>query len=353
MAVGSIEMTVDAATFRRIADAWSRLPVVYQLPVRAVGTLDPTWEVPANLRFSGLQFLLAVGRACARPEMIDDPARLFALFRYAHLITDRAQRLALKCELRDWDMHKKCVLSDECGCGIAFLAAERVLNVSQFLDLRTAIRSGWVRTSAVKTMQPDYIGVQAGSPPQLIVLEAKGTQSSEQYCTGTQIVKGCEQVRSVSSNYPIGARITVGAVLHREDQKHKSKVYIGDPEEDEHSLPYDLSPTPVKNVVRAHYLRIATLTGDSALMSHLDPERQPPTDDSHVVSRTVGDIEAVGSTMTFRHQQERLGMFFGLDARVRELLANGEWEPRFEQREQDGGSAAFAADGTVAAIWED
>ena len=152
------EIGVDKGTFLRWLNVFSDLQRVYEVPFRKVGSLPALSSLPPTLRFTGLDLLLDVGRACTRPEMVDDPERLFALFRYATKISTGDPNMRLTSQVSEMDTHKKKVLSDEFGCGFAFLAARRLLNTTMFLDTTTAVRGRWIGTASPKSRQPDYIG---------------------------------------------------------------------------------------------------------------------------------------------------------------------------------------------------
>jgi hypothetical protein len=82
-----------------------------------------------------------VGRACSRLERRDDPAKLFALLKYGTAMASGSD-LRLLDEQEDLDSHKKKVLSDEVGSGMALLVAEQTYGRTRWLDFETAQRRG-------------------------------------------------------------------------------------------------------------------------------------------------------------------------------------------------------------------
>lgn len=264
------------------------------------------------LRFSGFDLLLDAGLACTRPEMVDDPERFFALFRYATKISTSHRNMKLTSEVSDMDTHKKKVLSDEFGCGFAFLVARRLLNTHIFLDTTTALRRGLVSTASPKSQQPDYIGWDFTGNT-VVVLEAKGTQSRG-YCR-KQIAKGCDQIRSVSFRKGLSViRVAVGVELKRENQRAKTTIFVGDPEEAE-GLEYIFKVSPDEAIRRIHYARVAALIGDAEMLHELG--KFLPKDEGHLQELDFDQRTYVGSSFRFRHRDSLATLFVGIDEDVR------------------------------------
>ena len=300
MPITFTEFSVDKGTFLRWRNIFSDLQRVYEVPLRAVGSLPALPSLPPTLRFSGLDLLLDAGLACTRPEMVDDPERFFAFFRYATKISTSHSNMKLTSEVSDMDTHKKKVLSDEFGCGFAFLAARRLLNTHMFLDTTTALRQGLVTTASPKSQQPDYIGWDVPGNT-LVVLEAKGTQSRG-YCR-KQIAKGCNQIRSVSFRKSLSViRIVVGVELKREDQRAETTIFVGDPEEAE-GLEYIFNVPPDEAIRRTHYARVAALIGDAEMLHQLG--EYLPEDEGHLQELDSDQRTYVGSSFQFRHRDYR------------------------------------------------
>jgi hypothetical protein len=75
----------------------------------------------------------------------------------------------------------------------------------------------------------------------LTLLETKGTQTSREYCAGTQIPSACEQlqpVRLVDNTKQISRRAAIGLALRRTDDADESVSYIGDPDEGKRTYDY-------------------------------------------------------------------------------------------------------------------
>src|ERR1051326_1621076 len=241
----------------------SNLARTFSVPIDVL-TPIPGVALPSSLSFTGVELLNEVGRAATRPDVIDDPDRLFALFRYGTKVSAHRPNFRLSHQRRLRDIHKSSVLSDEVGGGCAVLFASRVLGASLFLDLPDAIRRGRVRPVAPKSTVPDYIAFWGPSNSRL-VLEAKGTQSRN-HCCAKQVPRGCKQVASIS--LPPGGnvlRVVVGTELRRDDQSEDTKLFIGDPPEEPRSYAYFQAEQPERVALREHYGRVAALVGDVPL----------------------------------------------------------------------------------------
>lgn len=235
-----------------------------------------------------MDLLNEVDRAATRPEIIDDPDRLFALFRYGTKIGRNTPNIRLNNRTYIRDLHKKAVLSDELGSGFALLAAGRFLGASLFLDLHNAIRRGCVNTPAPNFTVPDYVGLY-GPGSSTVILEAKGSQS-RYYCRKRQIPKGCQQVRSVNVPAPTAClRVVVGTALLKDDDGEDSRTFIGDPDEDERPYSYEFEGTLESNAMREHYTRIAALVGDESLLRRAEePTEQAEERHPNLMQRTLG-----------------------------------------------------------------
>ena len=317
MAVTSISALVDSATFQRWNSALLNLQREVQIPVTVVSSI-PSLPLPRRLGVTGLELLLEIGVACARPSSLDDPARLFGLFRYATALSPLTNELALDRQLRFLDRHKKGVLSDEFGCGMACMVARRFGGVDHFLDLSDAVRRRWVRTTAPTSRQPDYAGLVRGSNV-LVVLEAKGSQGSGVY-SRKQIRSGCNQVSAVRAQrppYTIGLRLVVATLLQREDQSSRSRLFVGDPEDVE-PYDYEFDDDIQRLCERHHFMRVATLIGDEPLATALaageavagaeGKEREPEG-----VSRTIDGTPYVGSEVRVSDRRRDAGLFIGVE----------------------------------------
>lgn len=125
MAANSVELAVGSATFDRWYKAFGNLLVPRVASVHPVGTFPLSSSMPAVLRFTGLRLLLQIGRACSRPEVVDDPSRLFGLLKYATSLSSgmgllvpsggSSRSLSLRSGIETLDSHKKAVMSDEFG----------------------------------------------------------------------------------------------------------------------------------------------------------------------------------------------------------------------------------------------
>src|SRR4051812_48438865 len=114
MPVQSISIRVDGNTFRRWAFSMNALRATYRVPVVSVGDVSGLPALKEKVRFSGLRLLNEVGLAASRPEVLHDPARHFAVLKYATSIASSPHFL-LHRELPRVDQHKRKVLSDEMG----------------------------------------------------------------------------------------------------------------------------------------------------------------------------------------------------------------------------------------------
>ena len=165
MPVSSIKIDVDRATYLTWSRAMANMSRQFSVPLVPVGPVAGLPPLPSTISFTGLDLLNDVGRAATRPDVVDDPERLFAFLRYASKISTSAPNLRLRSNGSIRDRHKAAVLSDEIGSGFALLVAGRVLGTSIFLDLHDAIRRGLVATPAPNAVVPDFVGVSDSVSP--------------------------------------------------------------------------------------------------------------------------------------------------------------------------------------------
>lgn len=361
MAISTIQIDVDQQTFQNWSLAMTNLARSFTVPINVVTPISGV-TVPSSISFTGVELLNEIGRAATRPDVIDDPDRLFALFRYGTKVASQTPNFRLSTARRIRDIHKSSVLSDEVGAGFALLFASRVLGASIFLDLPDAVRRRRITTPAPKSVVPDYVGLY-GPNNSTVILEAKGTQTRGR-CLSKQLPKGCTQVSSVS--VPAGRavmRVVVGTELHRENQPHDTAVFVGDPDERE-AYPFFENTTPEAVAVREHYQRVASLIGDVALFKRTeDPEAAAAEGGARLVRHEVANRVALGSTFELRSNDGSAGFFVGLDLETRESLlatlssSGAETIPRLRPA---GGTRrdkhflskyAVAPDGSVMDIW--
>ena len=190
--MADITISVDNATFDQWTASLSVLQRSYLIPLVFTASIPGVASPPAAVDVTGERLLLDVGRACSRPEILDDPGRLFAVLRYASAVSDRYPVFTLTKPFWRLDTHKKKVLSDEFGCGAAFLLASELFGATTTIDLETAVANGWIATLAPKSRRPDYaVRLPTGG---LVILEAKGTQSGPSYASDQLTAVGDECV---------------------------------------------------------------------------------------------------------------------------------------------------------------
>lgn len=320
MGAHNIRVRVDKATLKKWAGALAPLRRRFVVPLVPIGNVAGLPALPTGIGFSGLKLLQDVGLATTRPNVLDDPARHFALLKYASSLSDVA-KFALHRDAKKADAHKKKVASDEFGCGFAFLVARRVLNAKHFLDLRTAVDDGIVALPTAISKQPDYIA-SGHDRTRLIALEAKGTQSGVSD-SKRQVTAGCKQVAACTiadATYSFVARAAVGISLAREEQRVTSVVHISDPPEDARD-PLVFSEDVARALIASHYARAAAFAGDDDLAIALRQrgERRP---DALLERATAGNRKFVGSRLRLHTSDDNsaIELFLGLDAEVRGYL---------------------------------
>lgn len=99
MPISTIRIDVDQQTFDNWSLAMGNLAQSFTVPVNEV-TPIPGVTLPSSLSFSGVELLNEVGRAATRPDIVDDPDRLFALFRYGTKIATQTPNFGLSSILR-------------------------------------------------------------------------------------------------------------------------------------------------------------------------------------------------------------------------------------------------------------
>jgi hypothetical protein len=332
-----IEIRIDKSTFDRLVQYWTSLPNNFTVPIEKVGNCSALGTIPQNITFNGLDLLLAIGEACSRPQLNFDPAQLFALFKYAGAIARTVGQLRLDAGLQKTDSHKLAVLSDEFGCGMSFLVARQLFGTTYFLDFETAVSNNWLRTTAKKRQRPDFVGQAVGGGSNLVLLEAKGSQSSHVYCKNTQIAKGCQQVKNVklvSTQFSISKRAVVGLALNYETESSGSRIYVGDPVS-AGQKDYTLVNEDETRISDSHYLRLAVLGGDWELASVLspqpeavrktdrEPEQRPELNRIDLDRIERNRRSFVGTSVVYLNEGSRLELFVGLDEQVRRRVLDG------------------------------
>ncbi len=289
--------------------------------MRPLGPIQGASNPPAAIRVTGRRLLLEVGKACARSTDLEDPGRLFALLKYSQALLVRGGSLSLSEDLRTLDSHKKAVLSDELGCGLAFLVAGVLFRARRFCDFETAIRTRVVRTTAKRRDRPDYI---ADTPAGMVVIEAKGTQSGRAH-SRRQVTRGCQQVSRVrvlrvrGSSVNILSRIAVGTALSFQGSARPTIAHIGDPEEHE-PVDYEFTMDPESAASLFHYLRVAALVGDGALVTRMSTHGRADAVAGTPVRRVVNGRDFLGSEVVLEGGGAEAGFFVGLAADLREQL---------------------------------
>jgi len=277
---------------------------------------------------TGERLLLEVGRACARPEILEDPGRLFAVLRYASAVSTRYRVFTIAEPFWRLDTHKKKVLSDEFGCGAAFLLAGELFGAATIIDLETAVVNGLIATLAPKSRRPDYVvRLPAGG---LVILEAKGTQSGASYARDRQLTSACLQTAAVRVSGPsapqIDARVASALSLSFEHWGPYTEAFVGDPEEARPEV-YEFREDAATVAQRSHYSRVAAFIGDRELAGRLSRAAEPLSAPALPMShRTLDGTSYLGTQLTFEAGGGRLRFFVGLDARLRQSLLESSFE---------------------------
>jgi hypothetical protein len=284
-------------------------PVVDQGPVLLPGVGCP-------VLISGLSLLLDIGLSCTTPHH-DGMQSLFSLLKYPSLIS-QANDFRFRTGTAQIDTHKKKVISDEFGCGAAFSIARNCFGKTHFLDFRTATEIGLVETAAPQSRQPDFLAWSPQSPNSIMILEAKGTQTSLGYCS-SQVADSCEQLAQanvVADGYT-QTRVGVGIALMREGAAHQTTIYVGDPEASK-SYSYTLKGDVPTAIRRSHYLRVSLLIRDFELTGHLRADS--PGYQARNELRRLGGKTFSGSSVSMVSPSSSMSLFVGLDSDIRTFL---------------------------------
>lgn len=295
------------------------------LPAQPVGRLP--FPVPPRIAFTGLDLLLDIGVACTQPHTLYDPSNLYALLRYGTALVETGRSLALSSAVAELDPHKKMVLSDEFGCGVAFRAARSMFGAAVFLDVTTAISRGWLRPNQGNLRRPDYVALLPSGD--MLLFEAKGSQSGPTYCRKQQIPSGCGQLAAVGLGRgftrKIAHRVVVATAIAKDSSVWHSQALIGDPP-GRPKIVLEPSGPPDELIVRSHYTRVASLTADEELLDHLFPDRPRPEWASGPGASVTPDIVEIrgepfrGRELQIDSAEGRLRIFVGVHDGIRQLL---------------------------------
>src|SRR5262249_4127654 len=148
------------------------------------------------------------------------------------------------------------------------------------------------------------------NPQRVVLLEAKGTQSSETYSV-RQVVDGCDQLQALDVSGAWAAmpvvRVAVGLRLRRATQQGTASLIVSDPERAKRPR-HRLAVPNLADVARVHYARIAALIGDYEELVRLLPERRRVVTGTVPEMHRFDDVEYVGSTLEVRGPRGRLRM---------------------------------------------
>ena len=301
-----------------IATFWSDLencdrmfvmPVMNQNPAQLAG-------LAAQVQFNGLSLLLDIGLACTTPHH-SGLHGMFSILKYPSLIS-QLPAFRFRNGTAQIDIHKKKVISDEFGCGAAFMIARSMFQKTQFLDFQTAVAVGLVQTNAPQSRQPDYLAWGPQNPTSIMLLEAKGTQTSLNYAA-RQIVDACDQLLQATVIAPgyLQARVAVALALMREDSGNLTTIYVGDPDpEPKYTL--KLVGEVVDIIRRSHYLRTALFTRDVELATHLKSGSVDGSDQTE--KREIQGNTYHGSSLVMMSESSTLTVFVGLESRIRRAV---------------------------------
>lgn len=306
--VSEVEITEFWDDFQN-CDRDFAFPLVDQGPVLVPG-------LGSQVLISGLSLLLDIGLSCTTPHH-EGMQSLFSLLKYPSLIS-QANDFRFRTSTAQIDTHKKKVISDEFGCGVAFSIARNCFGKTHFLDFHTAFEIGLVATTAPFSRQPDFLAWSPQSPNSIMLLEAKGTQTSLGYCS-SQVADACDQLKQanvVAGGYA-QTRLGVGIALMREAATSQTTIYVGDPEVSK-GYSYALKSDVQTAILRSHYLRISLLIRDSDLTRHLWAD-SPARLARNEVRRLAGKI-FYGTSVSMVSLTSSMNLFVGLDSSVRETL---------------------------------
>lgn len=319
--VQSISIRVDGKTFRRWTSSMNALRAIYTLPVVAVGSVSGLPPLRQTVKFSGIRLLGEIGLAASRPDMLHNPARHFAVLKYATSLSSCAEFL-LHQSIPRVDQHKRKVLSDDFGAGFSFVAARPLLGATFFLDLKTAILKGKVVRKRGGTQEPDYVALLPGN--ELALVEAKGTQT--RYYAKRQVKAGCDQLKPWKAGrigYPIKYRAAIGIELGINGRPGTSKLFVGDPDEAPDSEPLDLGEDSRDTIVRDHFARAAAFSGDTELLARLDADGASVDEAGELEHEQILGRTFVGSRLRISCGASEAILFVGIDEEVRGRAVEG------------------------------
>jgi len=306
------------ATNEETAEFWSNLmncdrsfdiPLVDQGPV-------PVPNLPAQIKVNGVSLLLDIGVACVSPHH-SGMHSLFSLLKYPGMISAQPD-FRFRSSTAQIDTHKKKVVSDEFGCGMAFSVARQVFGKTDFLDFQTATNVGLVTTNAPQSRQPDYLAWGTALPNEIMLLEAKGTQTSLAYGI-SQISNACDQLQaaSVIANGYTQTRFAVATALMREGTVDPSTIYVGDPDA-RTPYKYAIQGDAKQAIQNSHYSRISDFIGDYELSRRFDV--QTSAGGKERVHRVVLGAETVGTTLRLGSVNRQVEIFVGITSSIRSEL---------------------------------
>ena len=327
--MASLRATVAPEIFERYVNAIRNLFQVRTVQVSTQGRVVGLASLPRQISCSGVEFLLSVGQACSKPHVAQDFTNLFALVKYAGALAP-GHKLALSGSASHMDTHKKRLLSDEFGCGMALLVARHCLDSDYVMDFETAVMHQFVSTSAPLSRRPDFlVRLQGGD---FALIEAKGSQSGTSYVRTKQIPSGCEQVRRVALQpaASVKSRLVVGLAIARETRN--SSIILGDPPQSE-PYTYRFNEDPKNLSLRLHFARTGTLIGDLSLAHSLLGIPVGPSG-AGLVSREVDRRVHYGSELVVTDGSREAGVFIGLDGQLRSSLLDGDPGRRWAGIEQ-------------------
>jgi hypothetical protein len=241
---------------------------------------------------------------------------------------DGQRAFSLVPAIKTLDSHKKAVLSDEFGCGMALVVCAYALDAYLYMDVETALAQDLLWAHSARGRRPDYIALRpfAAVHERWVILEAKGSQSGDTYCRDFQVPDACDQLSRVhlveENAHP--SRVVTATSLFREDERHQSKVFVGDPVQNGDQS-YFFRRDGIESVIRTHYLRIAALTGDARLANRLGRGRAEKVTDEGLVSIEIEGATFMGSTVGFKTSTSSIESFVGLSVSVREELLSGDF----------------------------
>ncbi len=169
---------------------------------------------------------------------------------------------------------RKRYSSDEFGCGAAFALAGELFNATVTIDFETAVAKGWIKSRAKKSRRPDYaVRLSTG---ELVILEAKGTQSGAGYARDYQLPSACAQtaaVRVTGKNAPkIVARVASAFSLSFADRGPYTEAFVSAPDETVPEL-YEFQDDVLAVAQRSHYSRVAAFSEYVLCAYRVDSER--------------------------------------------------------------------------------